>query len=185
MDNSGDTRQTFEKTFSTVSVRKYTPILLDLRSVLVEQLAKANLDNPAGFDIFGYYHRFTFDVINRLTFGAELRAQTSEYGQRLAAQFDRWLGNSNIITLVRMMLGNWAVMLIPKVMKEWQTNKETFTGLIQKEKERIERGEARNSIMDYGRRHADCNVGEDAGDDVGCSYAESSPRHFVCWSRCQ
>lgn len=62
------TRALFERTFTTVSVRKYTPILLDLRNVLMEQLEKANREHPEGFDVFPLFHRFTVGCNWRLSY---------------------------------------------------------------------------------------------------------------------
>lgn len=143
-----DTRAMFERTFTTVNVRRYTPILLDLRDVLLQELEKANNANPAGFDLFVRFHAFTFDVITRLTFGSEIKAQTTEAGAKYSHKFDRWLACSNIMSLVYSLFGKWAYALIPKIVEEWSDAGRTFFGLIQTEKERIERGDHRASIMD-------------------------------------
>lgn len=83
------TRALFDRTFTTVAVRKYTPILTDLRDIMIQQLEKANKENPDGFDAFPQFHRFTFDTITRLTFGAEVNAMTTKEG----AELSHWVGS--------------------------------------------------------------------------------------------
>lgn len=138
----------FERTFTTVNVRKYTPILIDLRNVLMDQLEKYNKANPEGFDLFDRFHNFTFDVITRLTFGSEVHAQTTEHGKELSHKFDRWLATAAIQSLVIALFGQWALFLVGKLRREWTEIGKTMFGLLQQEKERIERGDARASIMD-------------------------------------
>lgn len=142
--------------------------MLDLRNVLLEELDKANKANPAGFDLFPRFHRFTFEcvesqfatsrcqltasllisTITRLTFGSEVKAMTTEHGADYSHRFDRWLTNASIMTVVNMMLGEWAHFLIPRQVREWKEDGDAMWALLQEQKERIERGEARNSIMD-------------------------------------
>ncbi|KAI9000149.1 cytochrome P450 [Hyaloraphidium curvatum] len=142
-----DTRAMFDRTFTTVSVRKYTPILLNLRNTFLEVLAKQNADHPEGFDFFPRAHNLTFDVITRLTFGAEVKAQTTDVGREYSTRFDRWLSNASIMSLLILMLGEWSHFLIPKAVKEWKEDGDMMFGLLRGEAERAKRGEAPPSIL--------------------------------------
>jgi hypothetical protein len=100
------------QTFNTVNVRKYTPILLDLRTVLLDQMtaesakAGANTRDGAGaVDLYPFFHYFTWDTITRLTFGTEAKAQTTEEGKRLAQTFDKWQQNATGMYIGKLCVG--------------------------------------------------------------------------------
>ncbi|KAI9003396.1 cytochrome P450 [Hyaloraphidium curvatum] len=143
-----DHRAMFDRTFSTVNVRKYTPILLDLRSVLVDQLGKAAAAHPDGFDIYPFFHRFTFDTITRLVFGSEIGAQTTEEGAKYSSHFDSWLVQATIMGFLKAFFGKWTWKLIPGVVSKWREDGNVMWGLVQRERERVDRGEVRSAIMD-------------------------------------
>ncbi|KAI9028802.1 cytochrome P450 [Hyaloraphidium curvatum] len=158
-----DTRALFERTFTTVAVRKYTPILLEIRSVLVDQLAKANKENPDGFDIFPYYHRFTFDTITRLVFGSEIRAQTEARGADYAKNFDLWLDSGALLQICHQLLGKWSWSLLGSVVRQQKKSNDMMFGLIEEQVQRLKRGEKRNCIFDdvYGKEDISALIDDD------------------------
>ena len=83
-----------------------------------------------------------------MTFGSEVCAMTTPEGALYSTRFDRWLTNASLMTVVNMLLGKWAYFLIKKPVEEWKEDGEMMWDLVDREKKRIERGEARNSIMD-------------------------------------
>lgn len=89
-----------------------------------------------------------FDTITRLTFGAEVQAQTTKEGAAMSKSFDQWLDAGGLLSTIKLMLGEWAWILVPQVLKQQKEAHELFYGLVAKEAERIKRGEARVSIMD-------------------------------------
>ncbi|KAI9004311.1 cytochrome P450 [Hyaloraphidium curvatum] len=144
-----ETRAAFDRTFHTVSVRKYTPILLEQRDILLSALEKANAENPAGFDIYPLFHYYTFDMITKLVFGSAVSAQTTEAGAEYPRRFERWMTNATRMNGMLQLLGKWSYVLIPDVVRQWREDGEVMFRLVRDEMDRVDRGtEPRNSILD-------------------------------------
>lgn len=137
----------FDRTFSTVSVRKYTPILTEQRDVMMDQLAKTNSANPQGFDIYPLMVKLTFDV-TRLSFGAGVKAQTTKEGADYANRFERWMQCAAKMSSFLQLFGKWSYIFIQPVVKQWKEDGDALFGLVRAERARVERGESRISILD-------------------------------------
>jgi hypothetical protein len=138
-----------DRTFTTPAVRRYAPILLELRNVLTSQLASVASQYPKGLDIFPFFHTFAFDVITRLTFGSEIRAQTTKQGAEYPKTFERWQLNTNKVSMTTFAFGSRiARFLLRKIIPQWEADGKVMWDLVDANKERIRRGEARASIMD-------------------------------------
>lgn len=147
-DTWRDMRNLFDRTFSTVNVRKYAPILLELRDIFMTQLEKSAKSSKDGaIDMYPFCHAYTFDVITRLTFGAEVKAQTTETGAHYAKSFEQWQENATVMFLINSLVGRWAWPLIGSTVAKWKKNGDTMYGLLDDQKARIMRGEGQPSIM--------------------------------------
>ncbi|KAI9009032.1 cytochrome P450 [Hyaloraphidium curvatum] len=151
-----DVRAAFEATFTNLSVRRHVPVMEEQTAILLERLAKASAENPAGFDLVGFFHRYSFDVVTRLVFGAEVKAQTSAEGASYAKTFDSWQSHTIRVTTGKLLLGSWGTYLLRKVIAAQKADGDRMWALLDSERERIARGEARESIMDdaYSRSEA-------------------------------
>lgn len=138
------------KTFSTVTLRTYVPILREQAAIFLDQLEKRRKANNGNVDLQELYNNLTFDVICRLTFGESSNAQTTEEGARYLKAWDGVLGLSNIITLVRGFANKTALMLIPGIVKQWEQDKAIIENLIRRNLARVQKGEDpdRVSILD-------------------------------------
>ncbi|KXS11920.1 cytochrome P450 [Gonapodya prolifera JEL478] len=65
-------REIFGRTFTTVAVKQYWPILKSNLDIFMDVIAKKNASSPDGFNIQEYFFKYTFDVISRLTFGEDI-----------------------------------------------------------------------------------------------------------------
>lgn len=146
-DTWRELRAIYDRTFSTVNVRKLMPIMIDLRDILMTQLEKGTKEHPEGIDLYSYFHAFTFDMITRLAFGAQVNAQTTETGMHYAKQFEKWQENATVMFLIRSLAGKWAFPMISKIVDDWKANGECMYGLLDDERDRVKRGEGRPSIL--------------------------------------
>ncbi|KXS14140.1 cytochrome P450 [Gonapodya prolifera JEL478] len=112
-----EARELFSKTFSTVSVRQYMPIIHEHVQVLLDQLAKENAGNPSGFDVQTIYNLYTFDVISRLVFGASVDSLRTR-DRRYITAWDKGLGVASLRVALGFLLGGgttWSVEMRDKL----------------------------------------------------------------------
>lgn len=96
---------------------------------------------------------FSFSTITRLTFGSEVRAMTTATGSEYTDRFERWMAGAAKMSAMLQLLGKWAYILIPSVVKQWKEDGDAMFGLVRGEMARVRRGEARNSILDDTMAH--------------------------------
>lgn len=89
-----------------------------------------------------------FDTITRLTFGSEVKAQTTAEGAALSAAFDRWLECGGLLSNIKSLIGEWAFILVPGVVQDQKRSHKMLYDLVQKNVDRFNRGEKRVSILD-------------------------------------
>ncbi|KXS14141.1 cytochrome P450 [Gonapodya prolifera JEL478] len=110
-----ESRDLLSRTFTAVTVRQYMPIIHEYVHVLIEQLAKEQAANLAGFDVQTIYNLYTFDVISRLVFGASLDSLKSRNRNYINA-WDKGLGIATIRVVLGTLLGgaSWSFQLRDK-----------------------------------------------------------------------
>ncbi|KAI9003792.1 cytochrome P450 [Hyaloraphidium curvatum] len=152
-----DARAIFDRTFTTPAVRGYVPILNDLRDTFMGEIARAQKESSDGFfDVQPYLMRFTFDTICRLSFGEDLKAQTTRDGRALLTAWEKWFQASNVLVLLNLLFWDsaWEKLGGP-LLKQWKAGRDVIYGLIERGLERRRRGEDldRVSIMDNALRN--------------------------------
>lgn len=108
------------KTFSSTTIKNsYVPLMREQFSIFVEQVEKERKANNGKIDLQDFFNNATFDLITRLVFGEEVRAQTTKEGAAYLEAWDNLLGLSNIFVLLHGLAGPWIWKLFPKMNQKY------------------------------------------------------------------